>query len=168
MKSMQTQSELKYVGFWARVGVTIIDSILIVIITFPLLISIYGWEYFASESHILGPMDFLISWVFPSIAIILFWKYKSATPGKMLISAKIVDARTGMSPSNGQLIIRYLGYFVSMLPFCLGYIWVAFDKRKQGWHDKLAGTVVIRSKHREPESVHFESNENRRRSGIEI
>ena len=53
-----------------------------------------------------------------------------------------------------QFIIRYLGYYVAMLPLFLGIIWVGIDKRKQGWHDKLAGTVVIRSNRTEP--VEFE------------
>ena len=51
---------------------------------------------------------------------------------------------------------RYLGYYVSIIPFCMGLIWVAFDRRKQGWHDKLAGTVVIRSKALGAEPVRFE------------
>lgn len=80
-----------------------------------------------------------------AILIVGFWIYKQATPGKMAISARIVDARTGGRPSAGRFVIRYLGYFVSMLPLFLGIIWVAFDRRKQGWHDKLARTVVIRS-----------------------
>lgn len=76
--------------------------------------------------------------------MIAFWLYKLATPGKMAIGATIVDARTGRRPSAGQLVIRYFGYIVSTLPLGLGLIWVAFDSRKQGWHDKLAGTVVVR------------------------
>ena len=64
----------------------------------------------------------------------------------MVISAKIVDAQTGEKPSLGQFIGRYFAYYVSTIPFGLGLIWVAFDRRKQGWHDKLAGTVVIRKK----------------------
>jgi uncharacterized RDD family membrane protein YckC len=43
------------------------------------------------------------------------------------------------------LVGRYLGYFVSTIPFGLGLFWIGWDKRKQGWHDKLAGTVVIRA-----------------------
>ena len=77
------------------------------------------------------------------MAIILFWVARSATPGKMLIRARIVDAATGGKPSIGQLIGRYLGYYVSMLPMFLGFVWIAFDQRKQGWHDKLARTVVV-------------------------
>ena len=59
----------------------------------------------------------------------------------------------GAKPSTGQLIGRYFGYYVSTIPLFLGFVWVAFDPRKQGWHDKLAGTVVVREKHRAPEPV---------------
>ena len=45
-----------------------------------------------------------------------------------------------------QLIGRYLGYYVSTIPLMLGFLWVAFDARKQGWHDKMANTVVIRKR----------------------
>ncbi len=62
----------------------------------------------------------------------------------MLVSAKIVDAKTGQPASTGQLIGRYFAYIVSTLPLMLGFIWIAFDPRKQGWHDKLAGTIVVR------------------------
>jgi uncharacterized RDD family membrane protein YckC len=48
------------------------------------------------------------------------------------------------------LIGRYLGYYDSTIPFLLGLMWVGIDKRKQGWHDKLAGTVVIRDRNKEP------------------
>jgi uncharacterized RDD family membrane protein YckC len=42
--------------------------------------------------------------------------------------------------------LRYAGYFVALLPVGLGILWVAFDARKQGWHDKLAKTVVVRGR----------------------
>ena len=56
-----------------------------------------------------------------------------------------MDAKTGQPASPLQCIVRYLGYFVSALPLGLGFIWVAFDKRKQGWHDKIARTLVVGS-----------------------
>ncbi len=40
--------------------------------------------------------------------------------------------------------VKYLGYYLSAIPLLLGFVWVAFDKRKQGFHDKLAGTFVVR------------------------
>ena len=143
MIAQEQSANLVYAGFWVRVWASIIDTVLVCLITLPLLISLYGTTYLASVEIVQGPMDFLISYVLPAIAVIVFWIYKSATPGKMAISAQIVDAQTGGRPSNGQFIGRYLAYFVSIIPLCLGILWVAFDKRKQGWHDKLAGTVVV-------------------------
>ena len=61
----------------------------------------------------------------------------------MFMSAEIVDAATGGKPGNRQLLIRYIGYYLSTIPLLLGLVWVAVDPRKQGWHDKLAGTVVV-------------------------
>jgi uncharacterized RDD family membrane protein YckC len=142
------EAELEYVGFWPRVGASIIDTIAIMLVVTPLLIAIYGKGYFraAQGGVVAGPADFLISWVMPAVAVIAFWLYKQATPGKMVISARVVDAATGNPLSTGQAIGRYLGYFVSAIPFGLGLIWVAFDSKKQGWHDKMAGTVVVRNK----------------------
>jgi uncharacterized RDD family membrane protein YckC len=150
-----TSDDLEYVGFWPRVGAALIDSLLAAVICLPLVSWIYGGSYWTEPGIVKGPADFLISWILPALAVMLFWFYRQATPGKMAISARIVDARTGGKPSTGQLIGRYLGYFVSTIPFCLGLIWVAFDPRKQGWHDKLAGTVVVRPRARGPEAVKF-------------
>ena len=109
------------------------------------MLSIYGVnEYLESKSLVRGPMDFLISWVMPVVAVIVLWKLTSATPGKMLVGAKIVDARTGGPLGTGQCIGRWFAYLVSILPLGLGFVWIAFDPRKQAWHDKLAGTVVLR------------------------
>lgn len=152
---MQEQ-ELEYAGFWIRTWAAIIDTILIMLITFPLLISIYGWGYLGEhKTGLAGPADFLLSWVLPAIAVIVFWISKQATPGKMAVSARIVDAVSGEAPSTGQLVGRYFAYFVAMLPLGLGILWVAFDRKKQGWHDKLAGTVVVRQTRRGPEPVRF-------------
>lgn len=150
--------DVEYAGFWIRVGAAMIDSVLILMVIVPLLVAIYGWGYFGEQtSMIAGPADFLISWVAPAVAVIAFWLYRQATPGKMVLSLRVVDASTGGALSVGQSVGRYLGYYVSTIPLLLGLIWVAFDRRKQGWHDKLAGTVVIRSKARGTEPVRFES-----------
>lgn len=152
------QDQLEYVGFWPRVGATLVDAIIVLVVTGPLLVAIYGWAYLSDPRYglIAGPADFFISWVFPAIATVLFWLYCQATPGKMAISAHVVDASTGEAASVGQYVGRYLAYFVSILPLFLGVIWVALDSRKQGWHDKLANTVVIRPKNRGPQAVRFE------------
>lgn len=136
----------EYSGFWIRFGASLIDIVILIAITFPMLYMIYGETLYYSEDFILGGADFIISYVMPFVATILFWMYKSATPGKMVVKAIIVDAKTGNAPSIKQSIIRYFGYIVSMFPLCLGFIWVCWDSKKQGWHDKMAGTVVIHPK----------------------
>lgn len=82
----------------------------------------------------------------PVIAVVTFWVYRSATPGKSWMHLTIVDAKTGGKPSTRQFIYRYLGYYVSMIPLFMGIIAVGVDRRKRGFHDRIAGTVVIRDK----------------------
>ena len=151
------EQELEYVGFWARVGAALIDTVLLSVVVIPLLAAVYGWTYADGKFSLVaqGPASFFISWVAPAIAVVAFWITRQATPGKMAISARVVDAETGQPLSTRQAIGRYLAYYVSMFPLCLGMLWVAFDRRKQGWHDKLAGTVVVRPKVRGTEPGRF-------------
>lgn len=78
---------------------------------------------------------------------IVVWSYSAATPGKWLLRMRIVDEKTGLRPTRRQFIIRFIGAILASLPFMLGFLWMAFDKKKQGWHDKMAGTVVVKVKH---------------------
>lgn len=148
-------TDLEYVGFWKRVVASLIDTALMMLIVGPVLYSVYGREYFHSEKLIQGPADFVLSYLVPAIAVIAFWSAKQATPGKMVYDARIVDSRTGEPPSTIQYVVRYLGYYISIIPLCLGLLWVAWDPRKQGWHDKLAGTVVVRPKMLGTDEVSF-------------
>jgi uncharacterized RDD family membrane protein YckC len=143
---MTQPNELEYAGFWIRVGASIIDTILLLVITLPLTMMFYGESMWENDSLIMGPADFLINWVLPAIGVVVFWLYKSATPGKMILGLKVVNAVSGEPLSVGQAVGRYLGYFVSMIPLFLGVLWVAWDRKKQGWHDKLAGSVVVKNK----------------------
>lgn len=144
---------MEYAGFWIRVGAALIDAVLLLLIISPILTLIYGNGYWLNTSLVVGFWDFVLNYLFPAVAVILFWVYKSATPGKMALKLKILDANTGDSITVGQAIGRYLGYIVAMLPLMIGIIWVGIDKRKQGLHDKLAGTVVVRNT--EKEQVQF-------------
>jgi len=137
-------NNVEYAGFWIRTGASLIDTILMMVIIVPMLTIIYGKGYWSSEAVFLGVWDLLFNYILPAIVVIVFWIVKSATPGKILLELSIVDAETGGKRSNGQLIGRYFAYYISALPLMLGFIWVGFDKRKQGWHDKLTGTVVVR------------------------
>ena len=139
-----TQRAPEYVGFWKRLLAFFIDSFIVAVVILGVALAVYGRNYMElSQGGKTVLFDLLVQAVLPALAVILFWRYRGATPGKMLLSMKIVDADTLGAPSTGKLIGRYFAYVVSMIPLFLGFLWIAFDKRKQGWHDKLAGTVVI-------------------------
>lgn len=87
--------------------------------------------------------EFLVQAFALIIASAICWKIWSSTPGKMLLRMKIVDASTEQPISNKQILMRSLGYIPACGLFFLGIIWISFDKRRQGWHDKIADTVVI-------------------------
>lgn len=146
--------KLEYAGFWIRLWAFVIDSFLLMLITYPILFLIYGNQLLISDKIILGKADFIISFVLPFIGTVLFWVYKQATLGKMAIDSKIVDSETGKPVSTARLIGRYFAYFISVIPVGLGFLWIAFDNKKQGWHDKLCGTVVIRQR-KKPLPVSF-------------
>jgi uncharacterized RDD family membrane protein YckC len=164
-------AELEYVGFWPRVLAAFIDTLWVtpvvvlvglmfqhaggaltdVLLEDPASVSVTALAAALAPS----PADLVVNYLLPAALIVLFWRRASATPGKMLIHARIVDAETGAAPTLRQLVIRYLGYFVSTIPLLLGLLWVGWDPRKQGWHDKLAGTVVVRPVARRAAAVAF-------------
>lgn len=137
-------SNFEYAGFWRRLMAAIVDVlILMLVIAIPLTL-IYGGQYWLGEKTVHGFWDFLLSYVLPFVATILFWRRFLGTPGKMLLELCVVDAKSGQRMGLGQSVIRYFAYLISMLPLGLGFIWIVFDKKKQGWHDKLAGSIVIK------------------------
>jgi uncharacterized RDD family membrane protein YckC len=149
--------EVRYAGFWIRFVASVIDTVLATLIVGPLLWKIYGRGYFqpyfdlvqgnldlqADRPMFAGPADVFLSLILPAAGIVIFWIARQATPGKMALKLKIVDANSFAAPGTLQSIGRYLGYYASIFGLMLGFLWVAFDPRKQGWHDKLARTVVI-------------------------
>ncbi|EDI1751953.1 RDD family protein [Salmonella enterica] len=139
------QPEYEYAGFWLRTGACLVDSLFFSLILLPVTITFYGTDYLLSDGLFRGPVDIAINWIVPAILTVILWRGFQATPGKMALRLRVLDAESGCPASTGQYIGRYLGYFVSIIPAGLGLLWVAFDRRKQGWHDKLAGTVVVRS-----------------------
>ena len=166
-----TQRVPEYVGFWKRVLAFFVDVLVIVVVLFPLMMALYGGGYFdrlaaelagiltssgdpnadvarilnvlsRPDSAIAALLDIRVQ-IALIVATILFWTFRGATPGKMLVKARIVKVGTLEKPSTAQLTGRFFAYLVSFFPACLGFLWIAFDKRKQGWHDKLAGTIVV-------------------------
>jgi len=135
----------QYAGFWIRALASIIDTVLLIIVLIPLFLLIYGVDGMAAEDTATSPLELLITYVLAPLVVILFWHYKSATPGKIMLRLKIINLNeSGPKLGVGQSIGRYVGYYLSSIVLGLGFIWIAFDKKKQGWHDKLAKTIVVR------------------------
>jgi len=134
-----------YAGFWIRLAAALIDTVVFTVVLAVPLTLIYGTDYWLSEQAqpVAGFWD-VVLYIAPIVVTVWFWTKYLGTPGKMMLRLRVVDARTGEAISTPKAIGRYLGYYVSTLPFLLGFIWIAFDKKKQGFHDKLAGTLVIR------------------------
>ncbi len=72
-----------------------------------------------------------------------FWAHGGQTPGMRLFGLRVVRAVDGGSVGGGQGIVRLIGYWVSALVFYIGFAWVLVDGQRRGWHDLIAGTVVI-------------------------
>jgi len=148
----------KYAGFWRRFIAYMIDGFIIGIVVFILAI-IAGIAFFAgimsggNSAWIaeLNDPERILSlslwiWLFPTLINIAYFTYfhgaTGRTPGKSLLGVQVVSVE-GTPISFGTAFLRSVGYMVSSFFLCLGFIWIGFDRRKQGWHDKIAGTVVI-------------------------
>lgn len=148
------EQQISYGGFWRRLAAVIVDNILMMIVLVIPMMIYYGDAYYETEGFA-GNLDFLVTFVLPLVLTIWLWIKFGATPGKMALNLKIVDANTGQNITIGKAIIRLLGYILSAIPLGLGFLWVAFDSKKRGWHDLIAGTVVIK---KQPQLVSFDSS----------
>lgn len=129
-------------GFWIRLVAYLIDFVLLLIVMIPLILLAMTFFDYEENNIIFDLFYFLLV----GIIYALFLYYKSATPGKMLLRLKVVDRETGGRLAMVQCLGRYLGYFVSGFILNLGFLWIAFTREKEGWHDMLADTIVIKTK----------------------
>ncbi len=113
---MNNSAKAEHAGFWIRLGAFLIDVILLSI----------------------------VSWGIVNVAYFVgMWAWKGQTLGQLVANVKVV--RTDGQPCDLRTaVIRFLGYLVCCLTLGIGFLVVAFDSRKQGLHDKIANTYVIR------------------------
>jgi uncharacterized RDD family membrane protein YckC len=83
----------------------------------------------------------------PLVYFVIFWSRLGGgrTLGMRLLGLRLVEERAGATPEIGTALVRWLGLWLSFAVCFVGVIWVAFDSRHQGWHDKIARTLVIRT-----------------------
>jgi len=85
-----------------------------------------------------------VLWLCHFLYHVILWTWRGGTLGQVALGIEVRRESDGRRIGLGTAILRYVGYLVSTWVLYLGLIWVAFDRRKQGWHDKIAGTLVIR------------------------
>jgi uncharacterized RDD family membrane protein YckC len=140
--------EIRYASFVRRLTANLIDGILMTAWMLPALYYFYGEKLWTDPHFIMGPADFVISWILPMVGVLVLWDRRQATLGKMMLGVRIVAADSFQPLSRRQEIIRYFGCFLSALPVGAGFFWILFDPKSRGWHDRLAGSVVIHDRDR--------------------
>jgi uncharacterized RDD family membrane protein YckC len=92
--------------------------------------------------EILRIIALVVSYLYGILYFTVFWLIVGYTPGKYLLGLKVIRT-DGKKLKFGRCFIRAVGYSISGLFLFLGFIWIILDRRRQSWHDKLAGTLVI-------------------------
>lgn len=115
-------------GFWIRLAAVLLDAILMGMVC----------GFLGSMWHGFGVFPFWFA-----LYCVAMWATKGTTIGGIICSLKVV--RLDDRPLDWSVaIVRALGGFLSLIVAGLGFIWVAFDDEKQSWHDKIAGTTIVR------------------------
>lgn len=125
-----------YAGFWRRVGAFFVDSLI-----FSLLFGLVLGPAFVNAP--LFTLEGLSRSGLTMLFTVGFWINFTGTPGKLLLGCQVVDADSFEVMNTRQAFVRFVAYLASMLPLMLGFLWIAKDLRKQGFHDKIANTVVL-------------------------
>lgn len=121
-------------SFLRRFAAVAIDHLILWLFWLPLLGLFIPWG---------SDLSYYLSWFIEGAYHVYFWTKTGQTPGKKLLGLKVIS-------SDGSLIgwrkacLRLLGYYLNLLACGLGFLWILGDKQKQGWHDKIAGTYVIK------------------------
>lgn len=127
----------KYAGFGVRLAAYLIDVVVIIVANL-ILQMIFG----AMKMETVGAFaSMIVGWGY----LIYFTAATGQTLGKKAMNIKVVRLDNGKTLDYmGAFLREVVGRFVSGIVLALGYLWVIGDAKKQGWHDKIAGTVVIK------------------------
>jgi uncharacterized RDD family membrane protein YckC len=122
-------SVLPRAGFWIRIGAILVDALLVAIV-----LGVMRDRAFGARN-----VELLTLAAYAAV----MWKLKGTTVGGAVFNVKV--ARVDGRPIDwSTAIVRALGCFLSLAVVGLGFLWIVFDDGKQAWHDKIAGTVVVR------------------------
>ena len=127
-------------------GERLIAYIIDIVVTFAIIVVLaIVAGILVAVAPILSIVPFLAIVVIPLVYFPYYWAKSGQTPGMKQQGIKVVRDRDGGPITMGTAILRLIGYWVSGLVFYIGYIWIFIDKRRRGWHDLIAGTVVVKA-----------------------
>lgn len=131
-------------GFGIRLAALLIDAALVTFVSIP--VWIVAQTLFARLPAVATFLVPAIMGLLSTLYTLVFWATKGATPGKLFLRLRILGAKSGSKEGLGwgTAIVRALGYMVSMALLGIGFLLVAFTTQKQGLHDLIAGTRVVR------------------------
>jgi uncharacterized RDD family membrane protein YckC len=144
---------LEFAGFWRRLGAFIID--LSALGAAASLLTPFHWFGFGNFFDLSGYIDFPllvipfvavanpVSAMFSTVYFVTLWAWRGQTLGMMIAGIRLIRT-DGTEVDTGHSLTRLLGSVISALPLFAGLLWIAFDERRQGWHDKLATTYVVK------------------------
>ena len=154
---------LRYAGFWIRFLAYVVDAIIVdipvaaiayalIAPTIPAITCTNVDNGFGTTVHCTGINQLtssfwlitLASLVIGGVYFVVMWSRFGQTLGQKLFGLRVVDAATGQRITPGRAVGRYIGFLISGWVLWIGLIWVAGDSQKQGWHDKMASTFVVR------------------------
>jgi uncharacterized RDD family membrane protein YckC len=136
------------IGFGRRLAAMLIDGLLIALLTFILVVAVAFLAVLAAsfsqrdQPPPVGRLIVLCGALISVVYYVRYWSKSGQTVGKSMLGIKVVST-DGSRVSTGKAVLRYIGYLVSGIVLSLGFLWVAYDRKRQGWHDKIAGTYVI-------------------------
>ena len=137
---------LEYAGFWRRFAAFFIDAVILSLVM-RILFPFQGFYFWNIERHwYFVPLIAISNMVSTAVTVaysVVFWTWRGQTPGMMVMNIKVLRG-DGSHITIGYALLRYLGYIVCGLMLGIGFLWIAFDPRKQGIHDKIADTVVVK------------------------
>ena len=139
------EKEKRYAGFWQRFKASLIDGIILT--PYVTLLSILNsWIYDENSVQLVLSNEIegiIFTFLFLAYDVIMYVEYNGQTVGKRVTGIRVI-MEDGSQITYGKALLRTIGSYTSLAVLGLGYFWVAWDKKKQAWHDKIAQTVVVK------------------------
>jgi len=136
----------RYAGHGARIGASIVDVVLYTLVLAALMAVLFAITSGRVDEGPLNLFGIMGATIASSLYFPISWVVTGWTPGMRAFGLRVVRERDGGRVGPITALVRLFGYSVDVFGFFLGFAWILIDRRRRGWHDLLAGTVVIQTR----------------------